>query len=380
MNKWLYLNMLHLANDGFKIGLITLLPFLAHELHLNFTLVGLLGASSNIVQIFIAFPAALLATKIGGLKTLTIALFFYLLGYAITSFSPHFIPLLISFLIAGIGFAIFHPIAFALISRWADPSKRGRIIGNFTAIGDIGTAAIPAFVPYLVTTYGWRFTTLLYSVIIFLLGVLAIIFRPTDEKTIEKKGKQPQFRHLLKQKAFITAHIAVIIDTFASSPLIIFLPFLLLKHGFSGVTLGIAIAVYFLGSLIGKSLLGTLTDSMSGYKIFIFGEICMAIAILLLIFTYSFAGVLIIVGCLGALTKGTGPVGLTMVSDAIESHGAFEKAFGFNSVVSAIALSLAPILLGHISDIQGISAAFLAMAFFALLATVPALVFGKSLE
>lgn len=377
MSKWLYLNILHLCNDGFKIGMVTLLPFLAHDLHLNFTTIGILGSSSNIVQILVGFPAAVLVTKIGGLKMLTIGLFFYCFGYLATSFSYNFSTLFVCFLIAGVGFAIFHPVAIALLSRWADPARRGKILGNFTATGDIGTAIFPASIPFLVTTYGWRFTSFLYTIIILLIGIISLLLKPQDEKLSKKKKISKPFHHLLKTSAFLAAHVAVITDSFASSTLIIFLPFLLLRHGFTTTHLGIAIAVFFLGSLAGKTLLGTFTDTLGSYKVFIFAEITMALAIVLLLFTYSLAFMLIIIAFLGALTKGTAPVGVTMVSEAVQSHGDFEKAFGFNSVITALALSIAPIFLGHLSDRYGIATAFLAMAFFALLATLPAFVFGK---
>ena len=86
----------------------------------------------------------------------------------------------------------------------------------------------------------------------------------------------------------------------------------------------------------------------------------------------------LILGCsliLGIFTKGTNPIVKTMVSESVEHHGNYEKAYGMNSITSNMAIAIAPIILGFISEKFGIIAAFNVMAFVALLAIIPAMGF-----
>lgn len=138
------LNILHIFNDGSKIALIILLPFLAKELHISLTQVGFLGTILNICLIVFAIPAGYISARIGGVKVLLIALLFYTMGFIATGFVFSYAMLLITFFIAGIGYGVFHPVGMLLITKWSDKKTRGREMGNFTALGDIGTVAIPA--------------------------------------------------------------------------------------------------------------------------------------------------------------------------------------------------------------------------------------------
>src|SRR5258708_34910431 len=77
----IFLNILHIFNDGSKVGMIILLPFIAKDLHINLTQVGLLGTTLNVCLIFFAIPAGYLSAKIGGIRTLLFALVLYSFGF-----------------------------------------------------------------------------------------------------------------------------------------------------------------------------------------------------------------------------------------------------------------------------------------------------------
>src|SRR5436305_11023186 len=83
-----YLNILHVLNDGFQASFLLLLPFIAKDLHTNLTQIGFLGTLVNSLSVVLALPAGYVATKVGGMRTLVIALFIYALGYFVTGFAP----------------------------------------------------------------------------------------------------------------------------------------------------------------------------------------------------------------------------------------------------------------------------------------------------
>jgi MFS family permease len=99
---------------------------------------------------------------------------------------------------------------------------------------------------------------------------------------------------------------------------------------------------------------------------------------LLLANTSSFFWIVIVSIILGIFTKGTVAVTNTMVSEASEHHGNFEKAFGVNEFITNIGTTIAPLILGFLSDKFGIVSAFYAMGIAAVIAALPAYLFYRT--
>ena len=111
-NKLTQIFALHFFNDGFLASIILLLPFIKQDLNLSLTQVGILTSILSISGILLSLPAGYFGHKIGAIKILSFAIFFYSIGFIAVGFSFSYFYLVISFLIAALGFGIFHPIAF----------------------------------------------------------------------------------------------------------------------------------------------------------------------------------------------------------------------------------------------------------------------------
>lgn len=374
---FLSLNALHVLNDGFQASLLLLLPFIAASQHLSLTEVGALGTIINVAGIVFALPAGYLAVRFGGVKILLVALLLYALGFAGSGLlGGNYWILAVLFLVAGVGFGVFHPIAFALIAKWAPKERRGRSIGNFTAIGDVGRIGISALVSVIVVAIGWQKTALLYAAFALILGVGIALFahnQPPKTKDTAQPLKPMTFWQILRNRRLIFTLSAAALDSFASSSLYVFLPFLLLERGVDPVLLGSFTAAFFFGNLFGKTFLGRLTDKLGSVKVFIVAELLMALFIIILANVLAFWVIIVCAIVLGIFTKGTVPVLQAMMSESVEHHGHFEKTFGLSGMVTGAAVAIAPILLGTVSDHAGIVVAFNAMGVAALLAVIPAL-------
>lgn len=372
-SRFFNLYFLHLLNDGYMSSYLLLLPFLVVDFHINLFEAGLLGTLFNAVSIFVAFPAATIATKIGGLKTLSIAMLLYGLGFLATSFVPNHQWLYVLFIFTGIGFALFHPIGFAMVAKLADKEKRGKHMGDFTAIGDIGRIGLSAILTFLIVYLGWRYTSMIYASIAIGLALLFLLFWHKKEHfvTKQKKVQAVSFKTIISNKRFILATIAAFFDTLASNSLFIFLPFLLLKRGIDPILLGSFTAVFFFGTLFGKTVMGRLSDKFSAIKVFIISEILMAVFIVLLANATSIIVILTCSIILGIFTKGTLPVVISIITSTGDHHENYEKLFGINRTIVDIATAIAPVLLGFVSNQIGIVTAFLLMALFAILSALP---------
>lgn len=373
-------NLLHILNDGFKASLVLFLPSIAKEFAISLTKIGFLGSAINSLEIILALPASHLASKIGGKKILVAAIFFWAIGYFLTGIAPHYSFVIVSFIVAGIGFGMFHPIAFALVSRLFQKGERGRQLGNFTAVGDLGRVGLSSLVTVVIVYLGWRNTSIFISAILLLIGFYFLRLTKKNTPLIpETHESEPHvsYAFILKNKRFILSTISYCLDTFASGSLFIFIPFLLLQRHVPYAFVGILTSTYFIGNMSGKVILGRLVDRFGKTKIFVFSELCMAFFIFVLSNAVWLPLIIVSSVILGVFTKGTVPVLTTMVSESVEHQKGMEKAFGLNAIFVGMASTSAPFLLGFLSDKFGIVMAFNFSALFALIAIIPALFLSR---
>lgn len=373
LSHFTYVNILHIFNDGFEASFFLLLPFIAKDLHINLTQVGTLGTFTNIFIILLSLPAGYFAKKIGGLKTLILAMLIYGVGLFGIGVTYTYYLLMPMFMFGGIGFGLFHPIGFALVAKWSTKENRGRQMGNFTAIGDLGRIGIASILTFIIVYIGWQATALAYACVAFFTAII-IYFHLRANDTIvvlEEHHSTVRYSDILKNARFLFATVTSMLDSFASTTLFIFLPFLLLQRGVSPLFLGSFTAAFFVGNFLGKLYLGRAVDNHGNIKVFMIAELLMAILIVMLANSSSFLVIIFCSVLLGIFTKGTVPVIQTIVSDTVEHHGDFTKAFSINSFTTRLSSGIAPLVLGFISDKFGIVMAFNVMAVVAVSALLP---------
>jgi len=374
------INLLHVLNDGFKGSLVLLLPSIAKEFAISLTKVGFLGSALNSLDILLALPASHLASKIGGKKTLVIAIFFWAVGYFLVGAAPQYGFIVPAFIIAGIGFGAFHPVAFAFVSKIFEKKERGKQLGNFSAIGELGRMGLSSLITIVVVYIGWRSTAIAVSLILLFVGLffLRLIKKEKGISNVEEKiSPDVSYGHVLKNKKFILSTISYCLDTFASGSLYIFIPFLLLQRNVPYIFVGVFTSTFFIGSMFGKMFLGRLVDTLGNRKVFILSELCMALFIVVLSNVLWLPLIVISSVILGIFTKGTSPVLTSMIAESVEHQKGMEKAFGLNAIFVGLASTAAPFTLGFLSDKFGIVAAFHVSAGFALVATVPAFILSR---
>lgn len=376
---FLFLKILHIFNDGYQTSFLLLLPFIAKDLHINLTQIGSLGSLFFLFETLFALPAGYLGEKFDGVKIVIFSALLYGLSYFLLSFASSFTTVIILFVLAGVGFALFHPIAFALVARWSPKQNTGRNIGDFAAIGDLGRVFFSVVITFFIANIGWRSTSLMYALMIGFIFVLSIFFikkRVENKIKVQKQIlKKVTFIQLLKNRKFMLACLTALFDSTASSPLFIFLPFLLIKKGVDPVVLGSYTAAYFVGNFLGKSIIGRLTDRIGGVRTFIIAELLMAVFIVLLTNTSSFFLIIIFSVILGSLTKGTIPARASMAIEAVKHHGRYEKSIALLGFIVSLGTTSAPLIYGKIADTYGIVFTFYTAAVLAILAIIPAVGF-----
>lgn len=372
------LYILHIFNDGYQAAFLILLPFIAKDLGINLTQVGTLGSIIYIMEMIFSLPAGYLAARFDGLKILTVLMFVFAAGFSGLFFTTSLVTLLLPFFLVGVAYGMFHPIGFSLVAKWVEANTRGRQLGDFTAIGDIGRITLPAIITYLVVLMGWKSTSLAFGISAFVLFIVAFVIyhnhKKTQERT-EEKHEHISMLKLLMNRKYMLAVFASTLDSIASSSLFIFLPFLLLQKGIAPSILGSFAAAYFVGNFLGKSAIGRLVDKFGNALVFISAEILMAVFIVFLTFTNSPIFIVMFSVIVGALTKGTVPARTAMGIEALKGHKRFEKAISLSAFFITTGGSIAPLLYGRIADVWGINMTFYVSASIALLAIIPAMIF-----
>lgn len=378
-----FLFLLHLLNDGVRTGLVSLLPFVARDFNLNYTVVGFLGSSQGVLAAILAIPAGFLSSRIGGLKLLLFSQLIYSIGALAIGLTPNTILLIPFFYFAAGGFGMFHTVGYTLVAKLSEKTKIGRNMGNFTAVGDIGRIAFPIVLLFIASTIGWRLAAISLaaigcSIFFYVLLIKKIKIPKEEIQTQHHTLWLKQMLLLAKQKHMLLVLTAAILDGLAGNPMYIFLPFFLLTKGITTSLLGLFIGVYFLGSFLGKSLLGRMVDLYGNRKVFLIAELTMALVIVFLIFLKTAILLLIFSFLLGLATRGTTPVLSTIFSE-IANPKQLDKVFAVSELFMGVTAALAPTLMGVIADIFGIYAVFYVAALFALTATIPLLFYQKTL-
>ncbi len=387
MNKQIKeLLVLHFLNDGIRTTFPAILPFIAKEFSFNLASVGFLGSAQPLFAAILAFPAGFLASRVGGFHFLVFLLLIYSTGAFLAAFTFNLPITLLAFSVAALGFGMFHTVGFSLVAKISEKNNIGKNMGNFTSVGDIGRVAIPPAAVFLVAISGWRIS----MAAIALIGICAFLLlrlKQTKkeeyhlEENVSKKETHKEFiTHiltLLKTKRLFLTLLAATTDALASSPIFLFLPFILFAKGISVTSYGIITAAFFGGSLAGKFLLGRAVDKYGNSKIFVFSEILMAISLVLFVASSNFLIILMLAFLLGAFTRGTSPVIQAMLSEVSQKLH-YNKIYALSETGIGIAAVITVILMGIIADKIGAQFVFYTAAVFALVAIIPVLLLSRS--
>jgi len=375
---------LHFLNDGIRTTLIVFLPFITKDLYLSLTQAGFLGSAQPLIAALLAIPTGYVIGRFGGLRIIFILLIIYSLATLGIASSFNGTVVFFMYLIAAIGFGMFHTVGFTLVGKISDDGNMGRNMGNFFAIGEIGRLSIPPLAIFAVSFMGWRPVVAAFGILGILLFIISRFLPNSKDVSLHSKNQEKQNHkeflvdifNLFKNKRVTLVTLGAIIDSIASSPIYVYLPFLLLAKHISTAELSIAMGVFFMGSLIGKKFLGVGVDKFGDSKVFIISEICMALSLVIIVQNMPYFLLLFLSVSLGIFSKGTSPVVQTMFS-TLSHKDHYHKIFAISETTIGLAAAIAIILLGGLADATGIYMLFYTTAFFAILATVPIYAFSK---
>jgi MFS family permease len=307
-------------------------------------------------------PGNKLLARVSSRAALAIATFVAAIGYLVTALPGGLFVLCGGLVLAGIGSSTQHPRASLLVTNAYGKQSRGQLgIYNFT--GDLGKAILPALVALLLPVLAWRSVVALAAllgVVVALTLLLLVPHQPTMTNAPEKRyvGRIPDGR------GFGLLLTIGALDTAPRMGYLLFLPFLIQAKGGTETSVGLGLALVFIGGALGKAVCGWLGQRFGVVLCVVTTEVATALLMITTLFMHL-GPTLACLPLLGIALNGTSSVLYGTVPE-LAPRGDTGRAFALFYTGVIATGGFAPIVYGviadHTSRAIGISASALTAA------------------
>lgn len=359
----------HFLDDGFSDSLYLLLPFIAAELNLSFSQVGLLKGVSSSMSL-LQFPLSLLGEWIGELTVIVAGTFGLAGGFLMMSKVYTFPAILLSLIFAKGTAAGQHGLGSSILSRVFEVSGRRTAMGTYNFSGDMGKVCLPFLVAVMISLWDWRQAVFVLSIGGLLAG--AILWTLVRKEREVHPLPQPRKESMLegggwgiRNRSSFSALLTIgVIDFSTRAALLTFLPFLLLQKGIPGAQVSFALTLIFAGGAVGKFVCGVLAERLGIIPMVVGTEVLTAAGILSLTFS-SPSVIWIIFPLIGIVLNGTSSVLYATVAEII-SPKARSRGYGLYYAITLGCGAISPIFFGFLAQFLGLSFTIMSTALMVL--------------
>ena len=338
----------HALHDGYTSSIYVLLPVWQSQFALGYGAMAILRALYVGSLALLQVPSTRLARVLRPRTVLALGTLLSAGGYALAGFSGSLIGLCIALTLAGAGSSTQHPLASAAVSRAYGKGARGPL-GTYNFAGDIGKASLPPLLALLLTALPWRSTL---WIVAGLGAVVALLIQLLMPQIDQPAPKQATVAAEGKGKGGFSLLLAIgMLDGAAGVTFLLFLPALLRAKGASLPTLGIALALIFVGGACGKAACGWLGMKLGLLATVVGTELGTAAAIFAVL-ALPLGPTLILLPILGIALNGTSSVLYGTVPELVAGDKV-EHAFALFYSGTLGSSALVPVLLGTLGDWAG---------------------------
>lgn len=336
----------HALHDGYTDGLYAFLPIWQAQFGLSYAGLAVVRALYYGTMGGLQLPAERLLKQVSARNALLLATLIAVAGFAVMALPLGFAGLCVGLVVAGIGSSIQHPRGSSLVHETYGQASR-RPLGIYNFSGDLGKASLPALAALLLPLVAWRPVMGLMA----LLGVTVavLIFALSPGAAGRALGKAADAPHRKSSPAGFSLLTAIGgLDTAVRMGFLLFLPFMVHQRGGSSATVGLALALLFIGGAFGKATCGWLGERLGVTGAVVATETATAVLILASLMTPLIA-TLVLLPLLGVVLNGTSSVLYGTVPD-LAPAGDHGKGFAIFYTSVTGSGGIAPILYGSIAD------------------------------
>lgn len=363
----------HALHDGYTDALYAFMPIWQSEFGLSYAALAVIRALYYATMGGLQLPANRLLRGWSSRSALILSTVVAAAGLLIMALPLGLEGLCTGLVVAGVGSSVQHPRGSLLVTESYGKSSL-RPLGVYNFAGDLGKAVLPALVALLLTVVSWR--PLLGLMAILGIVLVFILVRLVPPITAVTENERPAtIGH--QRIGFRILTVIGGFDTATRMGYVLFLPFLVQGSGGGLPTVGIALALLFIGGAFGKAVFGGLGERLGVVRTVMVAEAITASLIVATLFT-PLTPTLMLLPLLGIVLNGTSSV-LYGTVPAL-SNGDTGQAFAifYTSVIGSG--GLAPILYGAIADHSDRTIGILAAAATAVLIIPLVLALGPHLK
>ena len=340
----------HALHDGYTDGLYAFLPVWQSQFGLSYAALAIVRALYYATMGGLQMPANTALRGLSHRAALTASTLIAAAGFLVMAAPLGFGGLCVGLVVAGVGSSIQHPRGSLVVTRtYPEASRRPLGIYNFS--GDLGKAGIPAAVALLLPMLAWRPVAGVLALLGLCVGVaLMTLLRPRegpaeaapgpdDSEPAAAGGGRSGFAWLMTIGA---------LDTATRMGYLLFLPFLIHSRGGTSASVGLGLALLFIGGAFGKATCGWLGERVGVIGAVVTTETATAVLIVATLFT-PLTPTMLLLPLLGIFLNGTSSVLYGTVPE-LAPAGDHGRAFAlfYTGVIGSG--GLAPIAYGAIAD------------------------------
>jgi MFS transporter, FSR family, fosmidomycin resistance protein len=363
----------HFVHDGIGDALYVLLPVWASAFGLSYAQVGVLRTAYSTSLAFLQMPAGLLAERIGERALLAAGSLLAGLAFALLATSQSYAMLGGLILLAGVGSAVQHPIASAIISRAYAATSRRAALGVYNFSGDVGKMSVAAAMGLGAIAIGWQSSVVVYGVFVSGVGVFTLFAlrgwsrRPAMPAPVQAEAGASGWG-FTDRKGFALLGAIQVVDSACRTGFLTFLPFLLIAKGASVGSIGFGLALVFIGGAAGKLICGLISERVGILRTVVLTELATGLAIAAVVIA-PLGWAMALLMPLGVALNGTSSVLYGTVAEFVRDDRQ-GRSFGLFYTLGSASGATAPFAFGLVSDLAGVPTALLLIALLAV-ATLP---------
>lgn len=335
----------HALHDGYTDGLYAFLPIWQTQFRLSYAGLAIVRALYYGTMGGLQLPADQILRRVTPRTALLLATLIAAAGFIIMAMPLGFAGVCVGLFVAGIGSSIQHPRGSMLVTDTYGKASR-RPLGIYNFSGDLGKATLPALAALLLPMLAWRPVLALMAVLGIAVAALLFALAPsvTAPADVEKTTAPPG--EVRRGFGLLTAIGGL--DTATRMGYLLFLPFLIHDRGGGSATVGIALALLFIGGAFGKATCHWLSERLGVIGSVMTTEAATALLIIVTLFT-PLGPTMVLLPLLGVVLNGTSSVLYGTVPE-LAPGGDAGRAFAifYTSVIGAG--GVAPIVYGAVAD------------------------------
>jgi len=335
----------HIVHDGYTDQLYALLLAWQAQFGLSYMGLAVVRALYYGTMGGLQVPANRATSWLKPRSALALSTFVAALGFVAMALPTGFAGLCVGLVLAGAGSSVQHPRASDLVTHTYGSESRGAL-GIYNFAGDLGKATLPAIVAVLLPVLPWR-------TVVGLMGLLGILVASSLLALLPTDTSVTSIHHEIERKRESRGGFGVllsigVLDTATRMGYLLFLPFLIHARGGSSATVGLGLALVFVGGAFGKATCGWLGQRVGVVWSVVATEIATAGLIVVTCFT-PITAMLGFLPFLGMVLNGTSSVLYGTVPE-LAPKGNTGRAFAlfYTGVIGSG--GLAPIAYGAIAD------------------------------